>query len=116
MLRFLADENLNRNILRGVARAAALDFVRAQEVGLGGCADSQLLEWAAENQRIIVSHDVNTLPMFAWQRVAEGRIMPGILLVPPSLAMTTVIEDLILVAETCQESELEDQVWYLPLR
>lgn len=59
---YLADENFNGDILRGVIRQCpALDVVRVQDVGLSGASDPQILEWAAGAGRIIMTHDVSTL-------------------------------------------------------
>jgi len=46
MHRFLADENFNNDILRGLAsRAAHVDIVRVQDVGLYGTDDPTILAW-----------------------------------------------------------------------
>ncbi len=56
MLRLLADENFNGDIVRGLLlRQADLDLVRVQDVGLAGAEDPQLLAWAAENDRILLT-------------------------------------------------------------
>ena len=48
MLRLLADENLNNDIVRGLLRRSPdLDVVRVQDVGLSGAEDPTVLEWAA---------------------------------------------------------------------
>ena len=61
MLRLLADENLNHDLIRGVLRRMpSLDLVRIQEVGLREVDDSSVLEWAARERRIVLTHDVNT--------------------------------------------------------
>lgn len=58
MLRLLADENFNGDIVRGlVLRQPDLEIVRAQDVGLAGAEDPDILAWAAENNRIILTHD-----------------------------------------------------------
>lgn len=45
MARFLADENFNNQIVRGVLRQSPdVDIVRAQDVGLSGVDDPTLLE------------------------------------------------------------------------
>ena len=55
MLRLLADENFNDDIVRGLLlRQPDLDIVRVQEVGLGGAEDPDILAWADENNRIVV--------------------------------------------------------------
>jgi hypothetical protein len=47
MIRFLADENFNNDIVRGVLRRIpTADIVRAQQVGLTGVGDDAVLEWA----------------------------------------------------------------------
>jgi len=50
VIRFLADENFNGRILRGLLRRApSLDVVRVQDLEkLPGADDPVLLEWAAE--------------------------------------------------------------------
>ena len=49
MTRFLADENFNNQIVRGILRQApSIDIVRVQDVGLSGVDDPTVLAWAAE--------------------------------------------------------------------
>lgn len=48
MLRYLADENFNQKIVRGLIRRwPEIDIVIAQDIGLGGTPDANVLEWAA---------------------------------------------------------------------
>ena len=56
-MRFLADENLDNNILRG----SQLDIVRVQDVGLLGKDDPTVLAWAAQEEKILLTHDVATI-------------------------------------------------------
>jgi len=73
MLRFLADENFNGRILRGlVRREPALDVIRAQDVGLTGAEDPEVLARAAEEQRLVLTHDVSTMTRYAYDRVRVG--------------------------------------------
>ena len=116
MLRFLADENLNRNMIRGIVRAAEIDIVRAQDVGLAASDDPTILEWAAAQDRVVVSHDVTTLVQFAWQRVAAELPMPGLIVVPPSCAIAQVISEILLIDRVCNPDDIARQIWYLPLR
>ncbi len=51
MIRFLADENLNYDIVRGlVRRLSDVDIVCVQDVGLTGTDDPSLLAWAADDR------------------------------------------------------------------
>jgi len=79
VIRLLADENFNNNIVRGVRlRESGIDLVRVQDVGLSGADDPSVLEWAPEHQRVLLTHDVATLTAFAYQRVHAGKSMPGV--------------------------------------
>jgi predicted nuclease of predicted toxin-antitoxin system len=58
MLRLLIDENLDHRILRGLKlRFPALDFVVVQDTELKGKEDPPLLAWAAEENRILLTHE-----------------------------------------------------------
>ncbi len=84
MLRFLADENFNQHVVRGLlAREPNLDIVRVQEVGLSSAADPAILEWAANENRILLTQDVRTVTHFAYVRVRNGLKMPGVVEVNP---------------------------------
>lgn len=61
-------------------------------------------------------HDVATITHYAYVRVRQGKPMPGVIEVAPTLAVGEVIEDLLLVAEATLKNELEGQIVYLPLR
>lgn len=77
MLRFLADENFNNDVLRGVLRRnPELDVVRVQDVGLMGVDDPTILEWAANEERVLLTHDVETMTHYAYERVAAGKRCP----------------------------------------
>ena len=116
MLPFLADENFNNDILRGVLRRNPdLDIVRVQDVGLSGSPDPEILAWAAKEQRLVLTHDVSRMTRYAYERVEAGESMPGVFEVPRSARLGQVIEDLLLIAEMSGEEEWENQVRYLPL-
>ena len=52
MLRLLADENFNGDIVRALLlRQPDLDIVRVQDVDLAGVDDPDILAWAAANER-----------------------------------------------------------------
>jgi predicted nuclease of predicted toxin-antitoxin system len=63
-VRFLADADLNKAILTGVLRREpAIDFLSAHTAGLRAMDDAGVLALAAEQGRILVSHDVGTMPV-----------------------------------------------------
>ena len=116
MLRYLADENLNRAIVIGLRqRSPDLDIVRVQDVGLRGASDSAVLEFAANEKRLVVTHDVSTMPAHVVQRLQAGETVPGLIEVRQSTASRLIIEDLLLLAECSREGEWDGQVLFLPL-
>jgi hypothetical protein len=116
MLRFAADENFNGDIVRGLLRRnPKLDIVRIQDVGLSVADDTSVLQWAADQGRVIVTHDISTLAKHAFDRIAAGQPMPGVFEVPSVARIGQAIDDLILLAECSFEGEWEGHVRFLPL-
>lgn len=116
MIRLVADENFNHRILRGTRlRFPLLDVVIFQRTEFQGAADSILLEWAADQDRVVVSHDINTMPGYAYERVTAGQPMPGVIIIPKLLSIGTAIEELVTMLECNEPDDLNNQVIYLPL-
>ena len=114
---FVTDEGFNRNILRGVlSRNPTIDIVRVQDVGLSRASDPDILEWAAEEGRIILTHDKSTLRADAIARVITGLPMPGVIVVHQDAPEGRAIEGLLLMIETTPESEWENQVRFVARR
>jgi len=118
MLRLLADENINHDLVRGVMRRRPrLDLVLVQAAGLSEAGDPEILAWAAREERIVLTHDVNTMTRFAIERVKRGETMAGVFIVhQEGAALSTVIDDLLLLDECTDTSEWSDQILYLPLQ
>ncbi len=117
MIRFLSDEDFNRRIVRGLRRRLpTLDIVRVQDVGLITQPDAEILEWAANENRIVLTHDVTTMSKHAFDRVEQGLAMPGVIEVSQDVPIGEAIEDLILIAECSLENEWHNQVIYLPIK
>lgn len=116
MMRFLADENFNGRITCGLlARNRFLDILRWQDIGREGEVDAIVLEWAAQQGRVLLTHDLDIMVGFAYERIRGGLPMPGLLAVDSGSALRTVIDDLLLVAETAYEGEYENRVIFVPL-
>ena len=116
MLPFAVDEDFDHDIVRGLRRLIDADLVTVQESGLSGADDPTVLEWSASEGRVLLSHDVNTMSKHAIDRIAKGLSCPGLLLVPREVPLGTVIQNLALICECCDPSELDRQIMYIPLR
>jgi len=116
MIRLAVDENFNNNIVRGLLRRnPEIDIVRVQDAGLGGADDPVILEWAAQNNRVLLTHDVATITGYTYERVANGLAMPGVFEIRRNVPLNRAIEEILLIAECSFEGEGEGQVHYLPL-
>jgi hypothetical protein len=117
MLALAADENFNNDIIRGMLRRRPdLNIVRVQDVGLSGASDSAVLEWAAAEGRVLLTHDVSTITQHAYERSSAGLPMPGVFQVAREVPIGVAIEDILLLAEYSHDGEWAGQVRYLPLR
>jgi hypothetical protein len=85
-----------------------------QDAGLSGATDPEVLEWAALQQRVLLTHDCNTLIGHAWDRVRAGLPMPGVVAVQQGVATGLAIEELELLAQASLEGEWERQVLFVP--
>ena len=73
-MKLLADENFDGDIVRGLLRRTPdLDLVRVQDAGMSETPDPAILARAADEDRILLTHDRNTIPGFAYDRVPRWR-------------------------------------------
>ena len=116
MLRLLIDEDVHGDIVDGLRRRQpALDLVRVQDIGLRHTPDPIILEWAAQQGRVVVSVDKKTLAVDAWDRVARGLPMPGVAILRILLTIGQAITELELIGIAGNPDDLRNQVIYLPL-
>ncbi len=85
--RLLADADLKLAVVTGVtSRSAEIDFKRAEDVPLKGLEDPAVLAVAAHEERVLVTHDISTMPAHLRDFVSE-RSSPGVIVVPQNLAI-----------------------------
>lgn len=115
-MKWLADENLDNNILRGlIQRNGHFDALRVQDVGLLGKGDHEVLAWAGRHVRTLITHDLST--MIPALRAVNARQVPArALLVPDSLPLGLVIEQILLLDECSVDGDWAAGYLYLPLR
>lgn len=115
-LRIAADENFSAAILEGlIRRLPMLDVLTVQQAELQGATDSQVLEWAASENRILLTHDWRTMPYYAMSRIERGDSMPGVIVVPRSMPIGQAIEEVMLVLGASLPDELTGRLVRLPL-
>lgn len=116
-MKLISDEDFNNRIVRGLLRRfPPLDLVRVQDVGLIEKHDTEVLAWAAKENRLVLTHDFATMIDFANNRVAKNLKMPGIIAVPQDLAIGEAIDEISLLIEYSLENEWENQIVFVPLK
>lgn len=116
MIRFLLDENFNGKIARGLRiRKPDIDIVRVQDTTLFGAADPAVLEWAARETRILLTHDLDTMVRFASERMEQGLPLAGLILIRDTLPVARVIDDLLTIVGASVACDWENRIDFLPL-
>lgn len=115
--RFRADENIDSDLVLGLRRRVDdIDVLRVQDVGLRTVGDPEILKWAADEGRILISHDPKTIPRFVGERLTAGLPMPGVILLPSRLSVARAIDEIAVIAIASDAEEWNNQIAYLPLR
>lgn len=113
-IRFQADADLRHPIVTGLKRReSAIDFRTAQEAGLAGLDDLMVLGIAADEERLLVSHDVNTMPEH-FARFIETRTSAGVILISQQLSYRDAIEGLLRVWITTEAEDWRNILSFLP--
>ncbi|MEM6599187.1 MAG: DUF5615 family PIN-like protein [Cyanobacteria bacterium P01_C01_bin.69] len=116
-MQLLADENFNGTILRGLIRRLpnGVDIVRVQDVELMNADDPTILEWAASENRVLLTHDVATVIGYACERINRGLQMPGVIEVIATAPIGKIIEDLELLILCSKPGEYNNRIIFVPL-
>jgi len=113
--RFQADADLNQTIvLATLRREPAIDFRTATAAGLAGLSDREVLTLAATEGRILVTHELKTMPRHFAEHLRNGS-SPGVLLVPQHLSIPIAVEEILLIWSVTEAREWTDRLVCLPL-
>src|SRR5262249_35143495 len=113
---FLTDEDLDGRLTSALlARLPGLDLVRVQDVGLMHTPDPHILAWAAASDRIVLTHDRNTMTGFAAMRLRAGQPMPGLFVVDRHASSGRTLNDLEVLAAASAMHEWRNHIIFVPL-
>lgn len=117
-IRFLADEDVRADIVQGLrSHEPSIDILDVKGAGLRGSKDPALLELVDEQDRIVITHDRNTMTRHYYKRIAAGKPAPGLFIVPkqPNFVGAT-IQSLLLLWTASEAEGWRNQIVYLPFR
>jgi hypothetical protein len=73
------------------------------------------LDWAASEDRILLTHDVQTMTKHAYDRIRTGLSMPGVIEVRDDVPIGQAIEEILTVLLATEPGELANRIIYTPL-
>lgn len=116
MLRILFDQDFDHNILRGIVqRIPGIDYLSAYEADTGEMHDTDVLLWAAQKKRILITHDLKTMPSHYASLYSKGIELQGVFVVPRSVSMARSIEELSVLIHCSENEEWVNLLTILPL-
>jgi hypothetical protein len=106
-VRFQADADFNQRIISAVRRhEPAVDFQIASALDLRALADQNVLALAAREGRVLVSHDLTTMPdQFA--RFVETETSAGLLIIRQRVSIQRALEEIL---TAWIETEVDDWI------
>lgn len=114
VVRFQADADLKQTIVTGVVRRQPkIDFQSANAAELEGKQDSEVLMIAAQNNRVLVSHDRKTMPT-EFGKFIMSDSSSGVLILAQNLPISEAIDSLIIVWEASTAEEWVNQIMSIP--
>jgi hypothetical protein len=114
-IRFQADADLDQDIVTGVIRREpAIDFHTASEARLQGLDDQKVLAHAAEQGRVLVTHDRKTMPRHFAEFIID-RTCPGLVIISQKTPTIVAIDELILIWNASEAEEWTNRIAVIPL-
>lgn len=111
-MKYLTDENISLRFLNALQRNLPdLDVVRVQDVGLQGASDSEIVEWAGKESRVLITKDKATIPPLVSVLLESNHLVYRVMVIRPNVTIASVIEMISLIEEVGLEGD-----WDYPLR
>jgi predicted nuclease of predicted toxin-antitoxin system len=111
VLRLASDVDVHVEIVRGLRRRIPeIDLIRVQDALPEDTPDSDILVWAATENRVLITNDRNTMVGFAYRRAARGESVPDVIVTTNEQSIGAAIDDIVLISDLMQEEEIKDQV------
>jgi hypothetical protein len=120
-LAYVLDEHLRGPLWWAIQRhnARGSDTIDAVRVGDSeylplGISDPELLRWAEDAGRILITFDEQSLPGHLADHLRAGRHSPGVFTIRPAVHLPDLVEFLVLAAIASEPHEWQDRIAYVP--
>lgn len=111
ILRLASDADVHGELIRGLRRhLPGINLIRVQDALPEGTSDLDVLAWAAQEDRVLITNDRNTMVGFAYQRIQAGEPVAGLIVTTNDQSIGSAIRDLLLIAEYMPQDEVRNQI------
>lgn len=117
-LKYLFDENVDPEYVRQLRRRnleLVLRVVGEPATPARGTLDPEILNWCEVTGFVLVTNNRRSMPVHLADHLTQGRHIPGVLILNPSLSMGETLDELIVIAGASFVDEYQDRIEYLPL-
>lgn len=117
-IRFLLDENVDplyrQELLR---REPAMVVWRVGDISAppDSTLDPDILIWCEQQSFILVTNNRKSMPLHLQDHLAQGRKIPGILVMNPKMSVGETLEELLLIWGASEGEEYYDRISFLPV-
>ena len=80
-----------------------------------GTLDPEILCWCEQNNFVLITNNRSTMPVHLADHLAQGRHVPGILVLNANLSIGRNLDELTLIAQASFDNEYRDRIEHLPL-
>ncbi len=118
-VRYLLDENVHpfyRTELLRREPSMVVWRVGIPDAPQRGATDPDILIWCETRSFILVTNNRKSMPIHLRDHLAQGRHIPGIIVMKDNMSVGETIEQLWLIWAVSTENEYFDRMVYLPLR
>ena len=114
-IRFQADADLNQLLVRAVLRREPkINFQTAFQAKLANLDDPQVLEYAKNEQRILITHDRRTMPYHFAEFIKEST-SSGVIIVSQQILVQQFVEDILLIWSLTEMDDWTNRIAALPI-
>jgi predicted nuclease of predicted toxin-antitoxin system len=114
-VRFLTDENFRLPIVQGIRKLQpSIDILTISDAGLSGTPDPDVLVFAAQEGRVLLSHDVNTMTLHFANMLNQGQQSAGVILIRQTISYHRAIEAIYLVWAASAPEDWVNVLDFLP--
>ena len=109
-MKFLADEHIESSIVTGL-KLLGIDAISVNEAGKRESDDEEILRFAKENDRVIITRDSNFVKLHR-----KGAAHAGIVFISKFLAIGKTIGEIEKVSVLFESEHIKNTIIYIPLK